>query len=72
MESSQLNSGPRCPFCDGAQPELVGQWGAQMITAQWRCGACGSYFEAIRESLHDRDAGAPGHAGPAAASIPEK
>jgi hypothetical protein len=29
----------------------VGQWGGQIITSQWRCGACGSYFEAIREDL---------------------
>ncbi len=24
-----------------------------MITAQWRCEACGSYFEALREEFED-------------------
>ena len=38
-----------CPFCDADDTEQVGQWGGQMITAQWRCRACGSYFEAIRD-----------------------
>jgi hypothetical protein len=77
-----MNAAPRCPFCDDADPELVGRWGGQMITAQWRCGACGSYFEAIRDSFDERaedkpaqpgptEAG-PAQAGPAAASIPEK
>lgn len=42
---------PRCPFCDGARSERVGQWGGQMITAQWRCSECGSYFEAIRDAF---------------------
>ena len=72
MESGQLSDAPRCPFCDGADPELVGQWGGQMITAQWRCIACGSYFEAIRASFDERGGGEPGHAGPAAPSMPEK
>jgi YbgC/YbaW family acyl-CoA thioester hydrolase len=44
-----------CPFCDAGDTETVGQWGGQMITAQWRCRACNSYFEAIREEF----AGAP-------------
>jgi transposase-like protein len=45
--------GLSCPFCDAADPERVGQWGGQMITAQWRCRACGSYFEAIRDSFDE-------------------
>jgi hypothetical protein len=40
-----------CPFCDSAGVERVGQWGGQIITAQWRCRACGSYFEAVREDF---------------------
>lgn len=72
MESGQLNAPPRCPFCDGPDAELVGQWGGQMITAQWRCIACGSYFEAIRDSFDEPRGGEPGQAGPAAASMPEK
>jgi hypothetical protein len=29
----------------------VGQWGGQIITSQWHCEACDSYFEAIREDF---------------------
>jgi hypothetical protein len=42
---------PACPFCAAADGELVSQFGGQLITAQWRCRACGSYFEAVREEL---------------------
>jgi hypothetical protein len=45
----------RCPFCDAAEPERVGQWGGQIITGQWRCAACGSYFEAVRDDFDDDD-----------------
>ena len=51
-----------CPFCGAADVERVGQWGGQMITAQWRCRGCGSYFEAVREDFDD-----PGPAGRSAA-----
>jgi transposase-like protein len=44
---------PTCPFCDAPTVERVAQWGGQMITAQWRCQACGSYFEALREEFED-------------------
>ena len=40
-----------CPFCDSPDVERVGQWGGQIITAQWRCRACASYFEAVREDF---------------------
>ena len=42
-----------CPFCAATDVERIGQWGAQMITSQWRCAACGSYFEAVREEFQD-------------------
>jgi transposase-like protein len=42
-------SGPACPFCGSGEVERIGQWGAQLITSQWRCRDCGSYFEALRE-----------------------
>ena len=45
-----------CPFCNATMVERVGQWGGQIITAQWRCRACNSYFEAVREDFDDRDA----------------
>jgi ribosomal protein L37AE/L43A len=48
-----MSDTPCCPFCDAADTERVGQWGGQMITAQWRCRSCGAYFEAIREQFDD-------------------
>jgi transposase-like protein len=50
-----------CPFCSSADVERVAQWGGQIITAQWRCRSCGSYFEALREEFDDqRTQTAPG------------
>ena len=46
-------SAPACPFCDAAAVELVSPWGGQIITAQWRCRDCRSYFEAIRDAFDD-------------------
>jgi transposase-like protein len=48
-----VSSTPACPFCDAVAVERVGQWGGQMITAQWRCQDCASYFEAIREDFDE-------------------
>ncbi|MGZ8633804.1 MAG: PaaD-like zinc ribbon domain-containing protein [Solirubrobacteraceae bacterium] len=48
-----MSATPTCAFCDATTVERVGQWGGQMITAQWRCEACGSYFEALREDFDD-------------------
>ncbi len=42
-----------CPFCDSSDVERVGQWGGQIITSQWRCSACSSYFEAVRDDFDD-------------------
>jgi hypothetical protein len=55
---------PACPFCGAATAERVGLWGGQMITSQWRCGTCGSYFEALREAF-DEPATPPAGSGPA-------
>jgi transposase-like protein len=44
---------PACPFCGAAAVERIGQWGGQIITSQWRCQACNSYFEALREDFDD-------------------
>jgi hypothetical protein len=52
-----------CPFCSSTEVERVAQWGGQIITAQWRCNACSSYFEAVREDFDDElGAGPPGGA----------
>ena len=44
---------PDCPFCSSHDCELISQFGGQIITAQWRCRSCGSYFEALREDFDD-------------------
>jgi hypothetical protein len=44
---------PACPFCAAPGAELVSQFGSQIITSQWRCPACGTYFEAVREDFAD-------------------
>jgi hypothetical protein len=48
-----MSASPACPFCGSQTVERVGQWGGQIITSQWRCRACSSYFEAIREAFDD-------------------
>jgi acyl-CoA thioester hydrolase len=45
---------PTCPFCGAGTAERVGQWGGQLITEQWRCTGCDSYFEAIRGDVDSR------------------
>lgn len=50
-----MSRSPACPFCRSEAVQRVGQWGGQMITAQWRCETCGSYFEAIREDFDEPD-----------------
>lgn len=54
-----MTAAPACPFCAESAVERVGQWGGQIITAQWRCEACGSYFEALREEFDDQLAERP-------------
>ena len=48
-----MSAPPTCPFCGAGAVERVGQWGGQIITSQWRCQACNSYFEALREDFDD-------------------
>jgi hypothetical protein len=38
-----------CPFCDAEDPELISLFGSQLLLSQYRCRACGTYFEGIRE-----------------------
>jgi transposase-like protein len=54
-----VSTAPACPFCDSAAVELVGPWGGQIITAQWRCLDCRSYFEAVRDAFDDAPAREP-------------
>lgn len=40
---------PPCPHCGhNDQVTLVSGFGGQLITSQWHCGTCGTYFEALR------------------------
>ena len=59
-----MSGPPGCPFCGAASVERVGLWGGQIITSQWRCQACNSYFEALREDFDDPGSVDPRH-GPA-------
>jgi hypothetical protein len=44
---------PHCPFCGAPDVELVSQFGSHILTSQWVCRCCHSYFEAIREDFDD-------------------
>jgi transposase-like protein len=38
-----------CPFCEASDTHLLSLFGSQLLTSQYRCRACGSYFEAVRK-----------------------
>jgi hypothetical protein len=61
---------PYCPYCSSGSVERIGQWGGQIITSQWRCRGCGSYFEALREDFDDQADPAGGGAGAVHAASP--
>ena len=48
-----MSAQPSCPFCGATAVERVAQWGGQIITSQWQCQACSSYFEAVRDDFDD-------------------
>jgi transposase-like protein len=54
-ESFVLN----CPFCTAPSPELVSLFGSQLLLSQYRCSACGSYFEGLREDRWETGPVAP-------------
>ena len=39
----------RCPFCDALDTEPLALFGSQLMVSPWRCRACRSYFEALRD-----------------------
>jgi uncharacterized Zn finger protein len=47
-EAEQPRSAPRCPFCDSEDAEVISLFGTQAMTLQYRCRACGSFYEAIK------------------------
>jgi transposase-like protein len=44
-------SAPACPFCGSSEVEFVSPFAGQIITSQFRCRACNTYFEAVREDF---------------------
>jgi hypothetical protein len=42
-----------CPFCEADQPELISLFGSQLLMSQYRCRACGTYFEGLRPDALD-------------------
>ncbi len=43
---------PACPYCrERERIRLLSAVGGQLITAQWHCDACNSYFEAVRSDF---------------------
>jgi rubredoxin len=42
-----------CPFCDAEHAELVSLYGSQLLLSQYRCRACGTYFEGVRPEPAD-------------------
>jgi hypothetical protein len=47
--AAQPPTSPACPFCSATQAELVSAFACQHLTSHWRCRACWSYFEAVRD-----------------------
>jgi hypothetical protein len=45
-----------CPFCEADAPELISLFGSQLLLSQYRCGACGTYFEGLREDREKKAA----------------
>jgi transposase-like protein len=50
---------PDCPFCGASVVTRVGLWGGQIITSQWQCLSCQSYFEAVRGEFDESDESDP-------------
>jgi hypothetical protein len=44
-----------CPFCRATTAELVSLFGSQLLLSQYRCAACGSYFEGVRDDRGDAE-----------------
>ena len=37
-----------CPFCRSTRTQLISLFASQLLLSQYRCAACGSYFEGLR------------------------
>ena len=60
-EAETPRGAPRCPFCGSHRNEVISLFGTQAMTLQYRCGDCGSLYEAIK---YDRAEGLPAPAPP--------
>jgi transposase-like protein len=54
---------PKCPFCNATVAELLSLFGSQLLLSQYRCRACGSYFEGLREDRIDFEVVGPAAGG---------
>ena len=48
---------PVCAHCGSASVTRVSLFGSQLMTSQYRCGQCRTYFEHIRWDEEDHQAG---------------
>jgi transposase-like protein len=57
-----MTDAPRvvCPFCNAETSELISLFGSQLLMSQYRCTACGSYFEGLRQDRWDAETPARG------------
>lgn len=44
---------PVCAHCGSSEVSMVSLFGGQLMTSQYRCGKCLSYFEQIRWDGND-------------------
>jgi hypothetical protein len=54
-----------CAFCGARDTELVSLFGSQLLLSQYRCVACASYFEAVRQDRWDAEPVGPASGGTA-------
>ena len=47
-EAEAPRGAPGCPFCASRDAEVISLFGTQAMTLQYRCGGCGSLYEAIK------------------------
>ena len=52
-----------CPFCAAEKADLVSLFGSQLLLSQYRCTACGSYFEGLRPDRWETVPVAPARGG---------
>ncbi len=49
----------KCPFCEADKPQLISQFGSQLLFSQYRCRACGTYFEGLRDDRQEDTESSP-------------